>query len=243
MHDDARRPIPPPTAPAGWVRLAITECGEPLVPLSRLAPLRLVVEPRYWQDGLPGALPEAYARLSVARRLLRAAASLPDGWRLVVLDAWRPLAVQQALYDGWCRELRRRRPEATAAEIAAEAARYVAPPSSVPDQPSPHATGGAVDVALQDAAGAEVPMGTPFDAFEPAARTRHFEERLAAGARLTSRQRQWLRHRRLLYHALTRAGLTNYPEEWWHFEYGRAQYGPILRLKDWPVLDPAQLSC
>src|SRR5919202_583462 len=88
----ADRPIPPLCAPTGWRAVPLRECGEPLVALSEYAPQQIAVDPRYYAAGYPGALPECYARATVAERLVQAAATLPAGWRLVVFDAWRPMA-------------------------------------------------------------------------------------------------------------------------------------------------------
>lgn len=103
----ADQAIPPLRAPAGWPAVAIRECGEPLLPLSTYAPERIAVDARYYAAGCPGSLPECYARATVARRLAAAAARLPAGWRLVVCDAWRPLAVQEHLFEDYLAGLRR----------------------------------------------------------------------------------------------------------------------------------------
>ena len=51
-----------------------------------------------------------------------------------------------------------------------------------------------------------IDMGTGFDCFDPAAATASTEVGTAAQA-----------NRRLLLEAMTAAGFTNYPQEWWHF--------------------------
>jgi zinc D-Ala-D-Ala dipeptidase len=202
------------------------------VALHSYAPARIAVEPRYHQAGYPGALPDCYLRAGVARRLAAAARALPAGWRFVVFDGWRPLAVQQALYDEYRAELRSGWLSASDAWLDAETARYVSRPSADAARPAPHLTGGAVDLGLYDAADRLVEMGTPFDACDPASATDHPERRLAAGEALTPIETAALRHRRLLYHTLTANGFSSYAEEWWHFECERAQYGPILSLAD-----------
>jgi zinc D-Ala-D-Ala dipeptidase len=230
------QPIPALRVPTAWQRIPLRECGEPLIPLSTYAPTRVAVDPRYHTAGYLAAVPECYAREGVARAVLQAATTLPPGWRLVVFDAWRPLAVQLQLYDGYRAALRQAHSAATDAWLTAETQRYVALPSADPACPSPHATGGAIDLSLLDAAGAPLDMGTPFDAFDPHSHTRYFERLLEQGRPLGVRETAHLRHRRLLFHALVAAGFTNYPEEWWHFEYGRSQYGPLMGLEDWRVV-------
>jgi zinc D-Ala-D-Ala dipeptidase len=79
-------------------------------------------------------------------------------------------------------------------------------------------------------------MGTEFDAFDARAHTRYFEGRVEAGPSLTPGEQAYLRHRRVLYHALRAVGFVNYPQEWWHYEYCRSQYGPLVGLDDWRVL-------
>ncbi|HLH24563.1 MAG TPA: M15 family metallopeptidase [Chloroflexota bacterium] len=234
------RPIPPLDEPTGWRGVAARECGEPLVALTDYAPDRIAVDARYHAAGYPGALPDCYARVGVARRLAAAAALLPAGWRLVVFDAWRPQTVQRHLFDRYLADLRREQPEASDAALRALAARYVAPPSADAAHPSPHATGGVVDLSLLDASGALVPMGTAFDAFEARAYTRYFEERREADEPLTLAEEGCLRNRRILFHALRRVGFTNYPAEWWHYEYGGSRYGPLCGLEDWQAAGERQ---
>jgi D-alanyl-D-alanine dipeptidase len=224
-------PIPAVELSDDWLRRPIAECGEPLVALSAYAPDRIAVEPRYHRAGYAGALPECYVRIGAARRLADAATLLPAGWRFVVYDGWRPVAVQQAIYAGYQALLRQQHPNWTAAVLDQETRRYVALPSTDPARPSPHLTGGTVDLSLLDAAGRPVELGTAFDAFDPASRTTHYERQLAEQGTLPPRDQAALHHRRLLYHALAQAGFINYPEEWWHYEHGRSRYGPVLTLE------------
>ena len=233
-------PISELRGPVGWEAVPSWECGEPLVALSTYAPERIAVDARYHAAGYAAALPECYARESVARRLLEATTTLPAGWRLVVFDAWRPLTVQQQLFDGYVAALRAERPGAPETWLREAARRYVALPSGDPARPSPHATGGVVDLSVADATGALLDMGTAFDAFDARSHTRYYERLVEAGRGLTAQERGYLQNRRVLFHALAGVGFTNYPEEWWHFEYGRSQYGPLLGLEDWRVLGRGQ---
>lgn len=223
--------IPEPDWPA-VAAVPIVESGESLQALG-LSPA-FSVWPAYHRLGVPHAIPECHARSEVFERLLQAAANLPDGVRLVVLDAWRPFAVQQYLYDSLLDALAERYPEADEVELERLTRRFVSPPNSSREAPSPHLTGGAVDVALCDADGRWLDMGTGFDEASPASYTRHFEL-------LDQPDEHQLRirnHRRLLFHAMQRAGFTNLPSEWWHFDYGNqlwawnsqvraALYGPV----------------
>jgi D-alanyl-D-alanine dipeptidase len=217
--------IAPAPAPE-WARVhqaPVRECGQPLVPLS-LAPERILVRPAYHVAGIPGALPECHAREEVQKRLWAAQALLPPFLRLVILDAWRGVRVQTALYDQCRAALARAHPGADAAALDEMTGRFVALPSVEPGRPSPHVTGGAVDLTLATVAGAPLWFGAAFDFPGPVSFTRHFEERLDAGETLDDRGRTALENRRLLHHVMTQAGFVNYHAEWWHFEYGTQRW-------------------
>lgn len=93
---------------------------------------------------------------------------------------------------------------------------FVASPNADPRCPPPHRTGGAVDVYLIDrATGVPLPMGTEPDEAALASATRHFEEHPHA---------PFTANRRLLFHAMTGAGFTNYFGEWWHYDYGNQRW-------------------
>lgn len=207
--------IPAQAAPDwGAVRTQpIEESGEPLVPAS-LAPERILVHPRYFIEGLPGAVPECFVRAGVWERLLDAADALPGGHRLVLFDAWRPASLQRWLFEHCAQEFRAQYADAEMAAAHAEA--FVARPLQSHTSPPFHLTGGAVDLSVADGCGRLLDMGTAFDATVDASHTRHFETRTPeSGAAQAARE-----HRRVLYHAMTRAGFVNLTTEWWHFDYG-----------------------
>ncbi|MCR8147715.1 M15 family metallopeptidase, partial [Pseudomonas aeruginosa] len=194
--------------------IPIVDAGTPLEALGLSRDFS--VWPAYHKLGIPHAIPECHARGEVFERLLRVAAALPGGVRLVVLDAWRPFAVQQYLYDSLSSALAAHYPRAGEAELERLTRQFVSPPSSSREAPSPHLTGGAVDVTLCDAQGRWLDMGSAFDEAVPASYTAYFE-RLAEP---DTRQRRVRDHRRLLYHAMLDAGFSNLPSEWWHYDFG-----------------------
>lgn len=61
-------------------------------------------------------------------------------------------------------------------------------------------------------------MGTVFDGVQPETATRFYEE-LEPTLR-DEKGQQCLVNRRLLWNAMTVAGFSNYPDEWWHFDFG-----------------------
>ncbi len=216
VTDSTSRPIADIADPQ-WEAIAaisIDDDGTALHALSLAVPA-LRVHPIYHALGVPRAVPECWAREAVYRRLLKVARSLPAGVGLVVLDAWRPYVVQRHFYDTLLRMVETRYADLDESDLRAMTREFVSPPSDRPECPSPHLTGGAVDVALCDADGMLLEMGSAFDEARVASHTVHFEHHAHDAATRAYRDR-----RRILYHAMVDAGFTNLPSEWWHYSYG-----------------------
>ncbi|UFJ41450.1 M15 family metallopeptidase [Brevibacillus humidisoli] len=208
-------PIPQPMSDQEAPIPASAECGEPLVALSSLAD-KIRVYPYYYHQGYSSAMQDCYLRAGAAQLLQQAAERLPAGFSLVVLDGWRPYDLQTAIYEqfkqsliaqGWSDD----------ASLVAELTKYVALPSTDPEKPSPHITGGAVDLTIAGPDG-WLEMGTDFDDFSPRAATRFYE--MLPEQECGRREERIRSNRRWLYHLMTEVGFTNYPEEWWHYDYG-----------------------
>ncbi|MBO1080935.1 D-alanyl-D-alanine dipeptidase [Roseomonas haemaphysalidis] len=171
-----------------------------LLPLSEAD--GLILDLRYaTADNLTGApiyrrpvallLPEARRRLLAARDQ---AAAL--GLRLKLFDAFRPIEAQWALWH------------------AVTDKRFV----SDPRDGGLHPRGAAVDLTLCDAAtGAELPMGTGFDAIDAAS---------AHGSGNVPVADQ--RNRALLLGLMVGAGFDPYLLEWWHYHLPDARRHPAL---------------
>jgi D-alanyl-D-alanine dipeptidase len=200
--------------------MTIEECGEPLVPMNTM-PEVLINHPEYYIQGLKGSLPVCYARLSAFKKIVKAAELLPKGYKFVVLDAWRPIEVQQSLFDAFKTIVRERHPEIEDEnEITEMTTQFVALPSIDDKKPSPHNTGGAVDLTIADENGIWLDMGTCFDETTDRTVTRYYEEKLESGDHLSEREIGISKNRRLLYHIMIKAGFTNYTDEWWHYDFG-----------------------
>lgn len=231
------KPIPTINVPVSWKTVTIRESREPLIALSTFKDTRILVEPAYFQKGIPGAIKEVYVREGLAQKLVFAASQLPAGNCLLVWDAWRPLPVQQVLFNEHCQVLHQHFPTLSAEDVHRKAETCVSLPSKHILHPSPHYTGGAVDLTLADPHGHLLPMGTEFDAFDRRAKTRAFETCIEKGEPLREEEQIVLYNRRVLYHTMVTSGFTNYCEEWWHYDYGNqfwaavtantAFYGPI----------------
>ncbi|QWF71538.1 M15 family metallopeptidase [Methylomonas paludis] len=199
-----------------WRKVPIVDNGEALVDVRHYAPDKISSGATYFAWQIPGSLAECYVRDSVARRLARAAQQLPNDLRLYVFDGWRPVTVQRYLFDQYQAELHAKHPDWPAAELLAQTQIFVSFPNTEPSCPSPHLTGGAVDLTLIDTEGRLLDMGSAFDEFSFRSHTDYFS-RLPKLSRQEHLQRD---NRQLLLDVLGAQGLSNYPEEWWHFDYG-----------------------
>lgn len=219
-RNDIGLPIPCRDFPnAGSVVIAPVE--EPLVCISETCREKMVFQPKYWERGVPGAVAKIYVRKTVEEMLLAAANLLPEGYKLKILDAWRPAAVQKALFDEYYSVLQERfQGDKSEDELKEMASQFVSYPSEDPNRPFVHATGGAVDLTIVDAKGKELNMGTAFDDFSDAAHTTYFENTDCTEIR---------DNRRLLYHVMAGVGFTNYPGEWWHYDFGDRFWAAIAQ--------------
>ncbi|XDZ50492.1 M15 family metallopeptidase [Neisseriaceae bacterium CLB008] len=197
---------------AAVMRTPIQAIAEPLVKISEQP--RLQIRSAYFADQIRGALPDIWLRAGVAQRLEHALSLLPPHLGLRLLDGWRPYEVQVALRDIVADELLLSMPEASVKERLQVLNQFVAMPSTAADAPSPHLTGGSVDLTLFDVASDEaIDMGSAFDSAELASWTAFYEAEATRSGAINQ-------HRRLLCHAMAQAGFTNLPTEWWHFDCG-----------------------
>jgi len=179
-------------------------------PLVPVEHRRIRVLANYWHAGWSTAVPSTWLRASVFARLAAVADALPARWGLAVFDAWRPLALQRELY-----------------EACLDHPGLMAVPSDDPTTPPPHLTGGAVDLTLTHD-GTPLAPGSGFDDTSDQAHTAACEKRTGPDRHL----------RRALFQAMTVEGFVNFPEEWWHFEYGTRRWAAVRATE--PRLGPAR---
>jgi D-alanyl-D-alanine dipeptidase len=204
-------------------KIPVEECGEPLVDLRATGVLHLDAR---LADG-----DGSYARLrdGLAERLLTAQTLLPDGLRLLVIEGYRPLKLQDQYFTEYREGLAATHPELGEADLHRLANRYVADPEY-----GPHVAGAAVDLTLMTGSGVEVPMGTEVNASPE-------DSDDACYTAATTISAEAAHNRRILSVALGAVGLVNYPTEWWHWSYGdrywamatgadAAIYGPVTDL-------------
>jgi D-alanyl-D-alanine dipeptidase len=103
---------------------------------------------------------------------------------------------------------------------------YWAAPSVGDKAPSPHSTGGAIDLIIRWKGGDPLWMGSLFDDASAIANTAYFEG-AAAGASFSFSAGEARANRRLLYWLMVDAGFASNPREWWHFSYGDQMWAQL----------------
>jgi len=177
---------------------------------------RLKLRQVYALAGAPVRSCDMLLRDCVVTRLMNAISLLPESLGMVVLDAHRPLSVQAWLWDEMVAIVRRDHPEWDDATVNAHSRRFVAYPEILPNRPTPHSTGGAVDVTLFDiATGQDLDMGSDFDEPVDASACDYYEQHPHS---------VYTEQRRLLFQVMSQSGFANYPDEWWHYEYGTLRW-------------------
>jgi D-alanyl-D-alanine dipeptidase len=177
---------------------------------------RVIIDPQYSRIGLKHAATVLRLRQSVKLRLEFAATLVPHGVTLIVLDAWRSACLQQEVFDYFNAKL----------PASVDREKYVFDPSKVgssrryPSNAPPHRTGGALDVVLGNDVGRALPMGVSHDEMTPLACTAAFEKDDHGFS--TAEARLIRSNRRALVYIMSCAGFSNYPEEYWHYDFGNS---------------------
>lgn len=201
-------------------RIEPIDVGEPLVDLRDVPELRL---DRRLADP---AGDFARLRSGVVDRLLAARQALPAGVELLVVEGYRPRALQQTYFTSYRDELAVAHPDWDPERLLVEASKYISPP-----EVAPHGTGGAVDLTLCATDGTELDMGTALNATPEETADACFTGAPAIDAAARA-------NRDVLVAAMSAAGMVNYPTEWWHWSYGdrywalitgsrHSRYGPL----------------
>jgi zinc D-Ala-D-Ala dipeptidase len=185
-------------------RVPIRDNGEPLVDFVGLSP-RLVFAERHPVFDFPRV---HLVRRRVAEMLVEAAERLPDALTLTIVEGWRAPAVQRQMYEATEREMAELHPDWSPAILRRTINRFSAPPDH--RVPPPHCTGGAVDLDITTPTGERLDTTSPYDLSD-----RRGNATDARGLSPTARA-----NRELLVATLAEVGFTNYPAEWWHWEYG-----------------------
>ncbi|WP_419689050.1 M15 family metallopeptidase [Burkholderia theae] len=169
-------------------------------------------------------------RRGIAERLVVAAHALPADLRLYVKEGYRPLALQREYFTRHLAQLR-----ATLNPLPSDDALYeLASHHVAPPEVAAHPTGAAVDLTLISASGIEADMGSIMNA----------TDHESSGACYTHNafiSRAAARNRQVLIDALTGAGFTNYPSEWWHWSFGD-RYWAVMQRESLAIYGPVEES-
>lgn len=153
-------PIPESPPVAGWKDIPFEETEkshEPLVAVGMFSDHPKILSSSVYADehdsspyqgGIKGSNVAVFMRKGVAEKLDTAATLLPKGMHLMVMDGYRSLQVQSALYDQYRSQIVKQHPEWTDDEVSRETQKYVSIPSTDASRPSPHNTGASVDVVI-----------------------------------------------------------------------------------------------
>lgn len=229
------KPIPQPAPKRGYRDVPIDAHGaankEPLVRAREhgIAGENFYASPRNppYYHVIPGAIDAIVMREGAARRLAGVNEKLARAeLGLFVFDAWRPQAVQVYFHDKWLpNELRCRNPKLEGDALLAEVEAYWAAPSAGGDAPSPHSTGGALDLTIRWRGGDPLWMGSLFDDASSIANTAHFESTDQNDFSFSAEEAR--ANRRLLYWLMRDAGFASNPGEWWHFSFGDQMWAQL----------------
>ncbi len=151
----------------GWKKIPVKECGEKLVPVGAFSEFdNCDTSAVYFGERGEGkemnflgqevnrnvSLITHFVREGVLEKLKTAQKLLPEGYYFRFLDNYRPLEVQQSLYDAQREKFRKEHPEWAGAALEEETQKYVSLPSPNKERgtkhPSPHSTGGVVDLTI-----------------------------------------------------------------------------------------------
>lgn len=204
-----------------YYQIPIQDCREPLVPIP-LEQFAVLTPHPYEKLGAPyGTVSPYYLRQTVLEALIMAQKYLQQehpGWRILIFDAYRPIAVQEFMVNYTFAEVVRSQninpillSDTEREVIWQKVYQMWASPSPDPLTPPPHSTGAAVDITLVNHKGETIDMGSEIDELSPRSHPDYYAQ---------EPNLPYHGHRQLLRDVMHQAGFQRHPGEWWHFCYG-----------------------
>jgi zinc D-Ala-D-Ala dipeptidase len=207
--------------------IRISDNGEKLLLLKNGD---FLLEPSYFNQGFCES-DEIKLRESVVRRLEKARELLPDGYDFKIFDGYRLLDTQEKLFSRLYNHYREHNPDWDEQVLNEATENFVATPRYELGHPSPHNTGGAVDLTVVDERGRDLDMGVAFDEFTEESFTNHFEYR----------NKEVHENRMLLKCVMEEAGFINFENEWWHFSYGDQMWA-FKKARNYAIYGSVELT-
>jgi D-alanyl-D-alanine dipeptidase len=193
--------------------IKIKDNNEPLVDIKKMCPDLIINldQERMFKEKT------AYLRKTVAEMICTAKKELQKGITFIINDAWRPQYVQEEIYQGFMKRSSKKYPQLSQNEIGKLVDQYVAPAKG--KFASGHMTGGAVDLRLWKN-GRKIPMIDLGLTYQENAQSSQ-----------TKLPTYLQKNREVMFNALKKAGLSNYPKEYWHWSYGDIQWAQRNKKK------------
>ena len=178
------------------------------------------VDMQYHKLGMDNAIDKCYLMRKVYERLKIASTYLPDGYSLVILDAYRPIELQKELFDKYSIIIEKKFHLENYSED--DKNNFFNKFVSIPDKDNPpaHTTGGAVDVTLLYN-WKYLNLGCNFDEFCDRTYTNYYKDNKDLESIKIHK------HRMILYNSMIKAGFTNLETEYWHYDYGDKNWSDI----------------
>ncbi len=134
------RPISTQGSINGWKTIPIQDNLEKLVPVS------IFTYPIYMN--ISNGYDSILVREGLSDRLMASELLLPYGMHLILFDGYRPYSIQKYLFDNYSNKLSKLHTDWELNEVYSETEKYVSLPSKDLTCPSPHSTGGSVDIGI-----------------------------------------------------------------------------------------------
>ncbi len=182
--------------------------------------------PPYYEK-IDHSLREVWLRQTAMQKLTHVNAILKSyGVMLQLLDGYRSVELQQALWDFNMEEVQFLNPHFSKEECYRTVSEFLSDPRRFNREDfttwPTHSTGGAIDLTLISIPNKEpLYMGSVFDDASEVSHTAFYERENSHGSLSHDEARH---NRRLLFWAMIEAGFANYAYEWWHYDFGNQMW-------------------
>jgi len=190
-------------------KVEVEENNEPLVPIPEGEKIKLLHEHTYLSPVL---------RKTACELLVKVAHNLPEGYKLLIVTAYRPISMQKEMWRNRLWQMAKAHPFQMIFQYwkwKKVASQYTAPPGG-----SSHQCGAAVDLTILDENDNRLDMGTSFT---------EFGKKVHTDSDLVSDEQK--KNRKMLFNLMTEVGFVNYSLEWWHYSYGDRMWAAYRREK------------